>query len=115
MRLLRVLAPVMSVLAVLVTRPAPFAALTAGAERTLHRTLGEENVFCRLILDPHDKFTRVEAPPEPSRLVTDQWGSLVWSDSATVLSTITVNYTGFTGAAGAQAQTAFQAAVDIWK
>ena len=63
MRLLRTLAPLACVAAVIVTNPAPFAALTVGAERTLHRTMGEEHILCRLYLDPHDKHTRVATPP----------------------------------------------------
>jgi hypothetical protein len=109
MRLLRILAPVTCVLAALVLNPAPFAAFTAGAERSLHRHLGEENVICRLYLDPHDKFTRVVPEPRASLTTT----GAVEADA--VLSNITVNYTGFTGANGPAAQAAFQAAVDIWK
>ena len=107
MRLLRALAPATCVLAVLVTRPAPFAALRTGAENTLHRTLGEDNIVCRVYLDPHDKFTRVVAPER---------AALAWTGAAeaeAILSTISVNYTGFT--LNAPAQAAFQAAVDIWK
>ena len=78
------------------------------AERTLHRSLGDENIICRLYLDPHDKFTRVV----PARRASLTTGAI---ESGAVLSNITVNYTGFTGATGPAAQAAFQAAVDIWK
>ena len=56
--------------------------------------------YCRLYLDPHDKFTRVAAEPGAASRFPHQ-----------TVSNITVNYTGFT----VQAQTAFQAAVDIWQ
>jgi hypothetical protein len=60
--------------------------------------------FCRLWLDPHDKFTRVVPPSRTARL-----NALTASAQ---LSTITVRYgAGFPGAA----QVAFQAAVDIWQ
>src|SRR5689334_21354924 len=107
MRLLRALAPAVCVLAVLVT--VPFDALRA-TEAMLHRTLGEENIVCRLYLDPHDKFTRVV--PEQRRSALAVAGA---PEADANLSNITVNYTGFTGANGAAALTAFQAAVDIWK
>ena len=57
--------------------------------------------FCRLVLDPHDQFTRVVPPPMPRG----------FARASAVTSSITVNYTGFT----AEAQTAFQYAVDIWE
>jgi hypothetical protein len=109
MRLLRAFAPVVCVLAVVVTRPAPFAGFSAGLERTLHRGLGDDNILCRLYLDPHDKFTRVVPPRRAAFSIAGA------PESNAVLSNITVNYTGFTGAKGAAAQVAFQAAVDIWK
>src|SRR5829696_7052937 len=56
--------------------------------------------LCRLYLDPHDAFTRV-VEPSNARPAARANASL---------STINVNYTGFT----AEAQTAFRAAVDIW-
>ena len=60
--------------------------------------------FCRLWLDPHDKFTRV-VPLRP----TARTNALT---AGAQLSTITVRYgPGFPGAA----QVAFQAAVDIWQ
>ena len=63
MRLLRIVAPISCLLAVMVTRPAPLSmfALSA-AEQVLHRTLGHDNIVCRIYLDPHDKFTRVVSP-----------------------------------------------------
>ena len=58
--------------------------------------------LCRLYHDPHDKFTRVVPLPAP-RLKTE---------AGAITSVITVNYgAGFT----TEAQTAFQAAVDIWQ
>jgi len=60
--------------------------------------------FCRIFLDPHDKFTRVVPPQQPSRTGT------LTADAR--LSTITVHYgPGFPG----PAQVAFQAAADIWQ
>ena len=115
MRLLRALAPVVCVLAVLVTRPAPLeslrslgARLADAAEGPLHRSLGDEHVICRLYLDPHDKFTRVVAPRR-------SFARTAGAEANAQLSNITVNYTGFTGSTGAEAQAAFQAAVDIWE
>ncbi len=61
MRLLRILAPVACLVAVVVTRPAPFAALFAAAG-------ADDGIFCRLMLDPHDQFTRV-VPPQTNSLV----------------------------------------------
>ncbi|HYT66940.1 MAG TPA: hypothetical protein VEL51_10995 [Vicinamibacterales bacterium] len=89
--------------------PAPFAAFGGVVERMVHRTAGEENIFCRLYLDRHDKFTRVVSEPRPAMTMTGTEAANV------VLSDITVNYTGFTGTDGTAALAAFQAAVDIWK
>ena len=105
MRLLRTLAPVTCVLAMLVLRPAPFAAFFVGAGRTVHR-LADENVICRIYLDPHDKFTRVVAPVQGALTLS---GGVALPQA--ILSNITVNYTGF--GANPAAQAAFQAAVDI--
>src|SRR5262249_19527509 len=63
-----------------------------------------DDIFCRLVLDPKDKFTRVMPPPKTSLRA----GGALQADA--VLSNITVNYTGFTP----EAQASFQAAVDIW-
>jgi hypothetical protein len=79
--------------------------VTVPMEQSVHRLLGDDHVFCRIYLDPHDKFTRVEAPPRSSLAQT---GAI---ETDAVLSTITVTYSaGFTTAA----REAFQAAVDIW-
>ena len=65
--------------------------------------------ICRLYLDPHDHFTRVVLPAGGARL--DSKAALSGRlRSNAALSTIQVNYTGFT----AEAKTAFQAAIDIW-
>jgi hypothetical protein len=72
----------------------------SAAQQVLHRTLGHDNIVCRVYLDPHDKFTRVVSPEVSNAVMSNA-----------TLSTIDVAYTGFT----AQAQTAFQAAVNIWK
>jgi hypothetical protein len=111
MRLLRALAPAVCVLAVLVMRPFD-SVRSLGASRLeaiAHRTLGEENIICRLYLDPHDKFTRVVPERRAGLAIAGA------PEGNANLSNITVNYTGFTGANGAAAQVAFQAAVDIWK
>jgi hypothetical protein len=89
MRLLRALAPVVCLIAVLVTRPAPFAAFAAGAERTLHRTLGSENVICRLYLDPHDRPGGVHAPARSRQSMS------AGGQAAATLSQIQVSYSGF--------------------
>jgi hypothetical protein len=107
MRLLRIFAPVTCVLAAAAISPLPFSTVSAGSDRTLHRALGEDNVFCRIYLDPHDVFTRVV--PEPRASIAGE-GAM---ELNAVLSNITVNYTGFASTPAAQA--AFQAAVDIWK
>ena len=109
MRLLRSLAPVVCVLAVAVTRPDPFAALSGGVERTLHRSLGDDHIICRLYLDPHDKFTRVSAPRRAAVSLDDP------IQASAIQSNITVNYTGFSGTNGTAARSAFQAAVDLWR
>ena len=59
------------------------------------------DLICRLYLDPHDHFTRVVPSSTSGR-------ARLRSNAA--LSTIQVNYSGFTP----EAQTAFQAAIDIW-
>lgn len=115
MRLLRTLAPVPCLCAVAVTVPTPVASFVAArAEQALHATAGDDNVICRIYLDPHDKFTRVMPQRRVTQTQSAQDGSVARTgavQSSAVLSTITVTYTGFT----AQAETAFQAAVDIWK
>jgi hypothetical protein len=61
-------------------------------------------LFCRLYHDPHNAFTRVVAPH------AGRSASRANAANAT-LSSIQVNYSNFT----AEAQAAFQAAVDIWE
>ena len=104
MRLLRAFAPVVCALAVLVTRPAPFADLGAAAEGALHRSLGTDNIICRLYLDPHDRPGGVHAP------IRSRQSLEPGAEAPAVLSNIQVSYAGFT----APAQTAFQFAVDVW-
>src|SRR5258708_22150857 len=107
MRLLRILAPVSCVLAVAAICPRPWPPVAAGAERTLPRAFGEDHLFCRIYLDPHDAFTRVV--PEPRASLALQ-GAI---EANAMLSTINVNYIGFGSNPAAHA--AFQAAVDIWR
>ena len=110
MRLLRTLAPAACVLAVAVSQADRIAAVSSETARTvLHRSVGKDNVFCRLYLDPHDTFTSVGPPPHVAALRVS--GAV----EAAANANITVNYTGFDGANGPAAQAAFQAAVDIWK
>ena len=114
MRLLKTLVPVTCVCAFLLTMEGP-AESVAGRLAAAARSSVQENEFCRLYLDPHDKFTRVLSEQEQ---LNEDWGSLAWlvADSSAVTANITVNYvSGFTGTNGTAAQAAFQAAVDIWK
>ena len=57
--------------------------------------------FCRLYLDPHDKFTRVVAPKSSRAALR----------SSATLSTVFVNQTGFTS----EALEALEVAIDIWQ
>ena len=107
MRLLRILAPVSCVLAVAAICPLPWSPVSAGAERILHRAFGEDRIFCRIYLDPHDAFTRVVPEPRASLALE---GAI---EANAMLSTINVNYIGF--GSNPAAQTAFQAAVDLWR
>jgi len=104
MRLLRTFAPIACLLSVAIVSPA--GPRWGAGQRVRHITLDDAEVVCRLYLDPHDKFTRVGPPQESS------WRQGAVFQAASQLSTITVNYTGFTGFPAAQAS--FQAAVDIW-
>ena len=98
---MRIAAPVASAVALAVLCPtSPSALLSTRAARRLD----PNSVFCRLYLDPHDKFTRV-GPSQGAQLRA----SLVGGN----LSRIFVNYTGFDN--NPAAQNAFQAAVNIWQ
>src|SRR5215203_3622354 len=103
MRLLRIVAPVLCVFALIVSRPAPFAAFAGAVERAANQRRGGAHVLCRLSWDKTDKFTRVVSQPRARRT---QPGAL---QSAAILSNVTVTYTGFTGANGTAAQATFQA------
>ena len=106
MRLLRTLAPLACVSAAVLAMPLATGKTAKAADRS-RPVLQDSDVFCRLYLDATDKFTRVLAPRRAASVLN---GPL---NADANLSTITVNYTGFTSFPAAQ--TAFQAAVDIWK
>src|SRR6187401_2484000 len=108
MRLLRILAPVVCITAVVAMRPAPFAVLGGVAERLAHQRTSGVHLLCRLYWDKTDKFTRVVSQSRARRTPA----GAVEADA--IVSNISVTYTGFTGANGTAAQAAFQAAVDLW-